>query len=92
MSMLTAPLDSWVPGAVKHFWAAGSTATAQLTCTGIKTTDEIRSADYYPASGLPSSVLAEISIPADGKVACASTNTSSGAIRVEWISAGSLTT
>lgn len=90
MALLTADLRGWRPGAVKNAFAAGSTAGAELTLTGIKVGDEIRRAVYYPASGLPSSVLSEISVYADGKVKCASTNTSSGTIEVEWISAAAL--
>lgn len=89
-ALLSNELRGWKPGAIKNFLVTGGSTSTNLTCTGIAIGDEIRRARYFPASGLPTDVLSEITITLADKVQLASTTTTSGRIDVEWISAAAL--
>lgn len=65
----------------------GGEAKAELTLTGVRRgVDVITSVIFFPkaAEPLPSDLTAEVSVPADGKIALSTTDTSNGRLEVFW--------
>jgi hypothetical protein len=65
----------------------GGAAAAQLTLAGIRRgVDIVDSVIFFPKAGepLPVDVTSEVSIPADGKIALSTTDTTNGRVLVFW--------
>jgi len=71
-------------------FGAGAAANANITITGIKTTDEIIFAFHFAATSaiLTTDLLAEISITADDTVQNSTTDTTGGVVLVAWVPKG----
>jgi hypothetical protein len=65
----------------------GGAAAAELTLTGVRRGVDIIDSVVFTAKAaeaLPVDVTSEASVPADGKIALSTTNTTSGRLEVFW--------
>lgn len=75
------------PFVSKQSVVTGGEAAAQLTLTGIrKGVDIVDSVIRFPkaAEPLPSDLTSEVSVPADGKIALSTTDTTNDRLLVFW--------